>query len=270
MKCLILAAGYATRLYPLTKDRPKPLLEVAGKPIMDWIMEKVDPLREVDEVFVITNDKFLGHFQAWASVSEYDTPIRVVSDGTGSEEIRLGAIGDIAFAIEHLNIHDDLMIIAGDNLFEFDLPLLVERFNKNRSHVIAARNLDDRELAKRFGILTVDADGKVTDFEEKPEHPKSTLASTLTYIFPREKLHLVSWFLTHNDSKDRAGDYLAWLHKVERLEALVFDEQWFDIGSFDQLKEANQFYRQNMGSLLPKDQQEAGIMQANRKAQLDP
>jgi len=252
MKCLILAAGYATRLYPLTKDRPKPLLEVAGKPMMDWIMEKVDPLREVDHVYVVTNDKFVGHFQAYADRAEYDTPITVLSDGTKSEEDRLGAVGDIAFSIANLKIDDDLMIIAGDNLFEFDLSSLVARFHKNNGHVIAARDLGDRELAKRFGILAVDKDSRVIDFEEKPQEPKSTLASTLTYIFPKAKLPLVSRFLKECGAKDRAGDYLAWLYQSERLDALVFDEPWFDIGSFDQLEEANRFYKDKMTNAVPK------------------
>lgn len=244
MKCLILAAGYATRLYPLTKDRPKPLLEVAGKPMMDWILEKIDPLREVDHVYVITNDKFLGNFQAWAARAEYDTPITVASDNTTSEEDRLGAMGDMAYAINHFQIKDDLMIIAGDNLFEFDIARMVDLFNQRRSHVLAARDIGSKELAKRLGVLSVDKKGKVTDFVEKPQEPKSTLVATLTYIFPKEKLPLVSWYLKENKAKDKTGDYLSWLYKVEPLEALSFTEPWFDIGSFDQLEEANKFFRE--------------------------
>lgn len=253
MKCLIPAAGYATRLYPLTKDRPKALLEVAGKPMMGWIIDKVDPIREIDHVYVVTNDKFAGHFQAYFKSAEYDTPITVISDGTKSEEDRLGAVGDIIFAIDKLKIDDDLLILAGDNLFEFPVTRLLELFNKRRSHIVGARDLKDRELAKRFGILAVNHEGRVVEFVEKPQEPKSTLAATFTYIFPGEKLHMLKKFIAEETgSKDRSGDYLAWLHKRERLDALVFDEPWFDIGSFDQLEEANRFYKDKMASAVPK------------------
>ena len=242
MKCLILAAGYATRLYPLTRDRPKPLLEVAHKTIMDWIMEKIDPVKEIDQVYVVTNDKFVGDFKKWADEAEFDTQISVVSDGTKSEDDRLGALGDIAFSISQLRINDDLMIIAGDNLFEFDILRLINKFSLHRSHVVAARDIGSIDLARRLGVLSVNEQGQVTDFVEKPDEPKSTLVATLMYIFPKEKLSLISRYLQSKGAKDRAGDYLAWLHKAERLDALVFDEPWFDIGSFDQLEEANRFY----------------------------
>jgi len=220
--------------------------------MMDWILEKVDPIREVDHVYVVTNDKFLGHFQAWASHVEYDTPITVVSDRTKSEDDRLGALGDISFAISSLNITDDLMIIAGDNLFEFDLADMVGRFNSSRRHMIAARDVGDIELAKRLGVLAVNGESRVIDFVEKPELPKSTLVATLTYIFPREKLQLISSYLKGNGAKDRSGDYLAWLYKVERLDAMVFDEPWFDIGSFDQLEEANRYFKSMIRASVPK------------------
>ena len=252
MKCLILAAGYATRLYPLTKDRPKPLLDVAHKKIIDWIMEKVDPVREVDHIYVVTNNKFLDQFSGWAKDSEYDTPITVISDGTQSEDDRLGALGDISFGIEKLRIKDDLMIIAGDNLFEFDLSRLIDCFSKQRSHILAARDIGSIDLARRLGVLSVDEHGQVVDFEEKPDQPKSTLVATLMYIFPKEKLSMISQYLQSKGANDRAGDYLAWLHKVERLDALVFDEPWFDIGSFDQLDEANRFYFGKRAASLPK------------------
>lgn len=264
MKSLILAAGYATRLYPLTKDRPKPLLEVANKSIMDWIMEKIDPLREIDEVFVVTNDKFLSHFASWADAAEYDTPISVFSDGTTSEDDRLGALGDIAFAIKCRNIQDDLMIIAGDNLFEFDISRLMDLFSKARSHVIAARDIGSVELARRFGVLSVNDDGRVIDFVEKPQEPKSTLVATLMYIFPNEKLSKIQEYLQGKGAKDRAGDYLAWLHKVERLDALVFDEPWFDIGSFDQLEEANHFYWEKRKGSVPRATVMHGVLEKRK------
>lgn len=246
MKCLIPAAGYATRLYPLTRDRPKALLEVAGKPMLDWIIEKVDPVREIDHIYIVTNEKFAGSFQAYAEKAEYDTPITVISDGTKSEEDRLGAVGDIIFAMDNLKIDDDLLILAGDNMFEFPINRLLNKFNERRSYVVGARDLKDIELAKRFGILAVDKDGRVTEFEEKPQEPKSTLAATFTYVFPKEKLSMIKTFISETGAKDRAGDYLAWLHKRERLDALIFDEPWFDIGSFDQLEEANRFYKERL------------------------
>lgn len=242
MKCLILAAGYATRLYPLTKDCPKPLVEVAHKPIINRILEKVDLVRDIEHVFVGTNEKFLPHFNAWSATAMYDIPLSVYSNGTTSESDRLGALGDIAFAIDKCNINDDLMIIGGDNLFEFSLERLVETFKLRRSHMVAARDIKNKKLATLFGVLSVNEEGQVTHFVEKPADPPSTLIATLIYLFPKEKLSLIQDYLRNNGAKDRAGDYLAWLHTVERLDALVFEEPWFDIGSFDQLEEANRFY----------------------------
>lgn len=242
MKCLILAAGYATRLYPLTKDCPKPLVEVAHKPIIDRILEKVDHVHDIEHIFMVTNEKFLPHFTAWSATAEYHTPLLVCSNGTRSEGDRLGALGDIAFTIEMCDINDDLMIIGGDNLFEFSLERLVETFKLRRSHVVAARDIKNKKLATKFGVLSVNGEGQVTSFVEKPEDPPSTLIATLIYIFPKEKLHLISTYLHNNGAKDRAGDYLAWLYTVERLDALIFEEPWFDIGSFDQLEDANRFY----------------------------
>ncbi len=242
MKCLILAAGYATRLYPLTLNCPKPLVEVAQKSIIDRILEKVDKIGYIDHTYIITNEKFLPDFTAWSATAKYNAPLSVFSDGTTSENDRLGALGDIAFAINTCNINDDLMIIGGDNLFEFSLECLVQKFKLQRNHVVAARDIKDKQLATKFGVLSVNKDGQVTSFVEKPEHPESTLIATLIYIFPKEKLSLISTYLHNKGAKDRAGDYLAWLHTVERLDTLIFEEPWFDIGSFDQLEEANRFY----------------------------
>ena len=151
MKCLILAAGYATRLYPLTKYTPKPLLEVAGKSILERLLDKISVIEKVDHVYIVTNSRFAQHFEEWVENFQYDKPLTVIDDGTTSNENRLGAIGDIQFVIEQTDISDDLMILAGDNLFDFDLLDFEEFFQEKDADVITAYEISDIELQRRVG-----------------------------------------------------------------------------------------------------------------------
>ncbi len=244
MKILVLTAGYATRLYPLTIDTPKPLLKVGGKTIMDRILDKAASQDGVDGIYVITNGKFFPHFKAWAEGSKYKAKISVINDNTFTNETRLGAIKDIALAIEEGRIDDDLLIVAGDNLFEFDLKGFVGFGKKNvDGALVALYDIKDLEAAKRYGVVSVDSSGKVTDFEEKPQSPKSTLISTGVYFLPKGKVQSIKKYISSPGNKsDQPGFYISWMCKNDKVYGLAFHEDWYDIGDIDSYRKADAEY----------------------------
>ena len=238
MKALILAAGYATRLRPLTDTIAKPLLPVGGRPMVDWI---VDRIRETsaDEIHLVTNARFAAHFERWAEGKD----VHVHNDGTASNDDRLGAIGDIGF----VGLDDDLLAIASDNLFDYSLADYETYWREKGGSCIAVYDVGARERAKKYGIVDVDADDRVTDFTEKPEHPPSTLAATATYLYRREHAALVSTYLAEGNPPDQPGNFVAWLHKREPVYAYRFPGEWYDIGDADQLLEADNRMRARVG-----------------------
>lgn len=243
MEAIILAAGYAVRLYPLTESMPKPLLNVAGKPIIEHIIKKLEEIDLVDKIYIVTNDKFEQHFKKWLSNFDAQKPVEVISDGTKSNEDRLGAFGDVHYAVNAKKIDDDLMIIAGDNLFEMSLKDAYNFFKKKKSNVIVLHDVKDFELAKHYGIVEVEK-GLVVNFEEKPANPKSTLASTVIYLFPKKTIHLIKKYIAQGNNPDKTGSFIEWLHKREKVYSYITDKKWYDIGSFEQLEKANRHYRQ--------------------------
>ena len=243
MKCIILAAGYATRLYPLTKDTPKPLISVAGKPIIEHIIYRLEELEKIDEIFVVTNDKFYNHFLTWSNNFSNGTKITIVNDGTESNEDRLGAIGDIHYVIKDKNILEDTIVIAGDNLFEFSLQHMHDFFSQKNSTVVAFRDLKDKALiAGKYGTAHLDESGKILEFQEKPEIPKSSLASTACYLFTKDDFFALERCIAENNQPDNLGDFIKYLSARKHVYAYVFEEKWFDIGSHDQLKEAENHF----------------------------
>ena len=242
MKALVLAAGYATRLYPLTKDRPKPLLKVGDKAIVEHILEKIESLSEIDEVFIVTNDRFYQHFVNWQSNYTYSKKITLVNDGTLSNEDRLGAVGDLNYVINKESIDDDLLVIAGDNLFGFSLQKFMNTYN-GRS-MVALRDLKDVEKVRNKHGVAVTEGSKVVQFQEKPAEPLSSLASTACYIFSSDDLLLVN-SLVEQGIVDNPGDLIVSLVESSEIHGFVFDEHWFDIGSHESLKEAEEMYREN-------------------------
>ena len=243
IKAILLAAGYATRLYPLTKDKPKPLLEVAGKPIVEHIIRKIEKIEEVDEIFIVTNAKFYENFEKWSQGFESTKKIKVINDLTMSNEDRLGSLGDVSFVIEQEDIKESILIVAGDNLFEFSLKKFVDYHNEHNKSVVALYDVQDRELAKHYGIVAVDANNKMVEFEEKPADPKSTLASTGIYIYPPHVLPMLREFVTKYKNSDKAGNFLEWLHKKEHVYGYITKERWVDIGTLDQLEKAKKEFR---------------------------
>ena len=240
MKAVLLCAGYATRLYPLTEHTPKCLLEIGGKAILEHILEKVFAVPEVDEAILVTNHKFFAQFEEW----KQDKPwkISVLDDGTNSNDDRLGSLGDLQFALDTAHIKEDCFVIASDNLFAFSLAEMVDMHKQRKAAVVALYDVKDLELAKLYGVVKLDAHGKIIDFQEKPAHPLSTLSSTGVYLYPRETLAKLKTFLALEGKHDKAGDLLHWLHTREPVYGWVTTEMWYDIGSIEQLEGARRAF----------------------------
>ena len=235
MKALVLAAGYATRLYPLTLDRPKGLLEVGGRPMLDWVHERLEAMG-VDETIVVTNAKFTPHFESWAEGKENVT---VVDDGTTSNEDRLGAIGDFEFVLEQLGLDDDVVVVAGDNLFADDISGFAEYGRKVDAPVIAVHDVGDLGLMREYNQVEVDDAGRVLFMEEKPEQARTTLAAVALYYYPRRVLPLVTQYLAEGNNPDQPGRLPVWLYQRTPLYAWRFPGEWYDIGSKEQLEDAD-------------------------------
>ncbi|MGM0380919.1 MAG: nucleotidyltransferase family protein [bacterium] len=245
MKALLLAAGYGTRLYPLTKDTPKPLLEVGGEPMIEIILRKVEEVKEVDEVVVVTNDKFYERFKEWASTTTSNLPVKVLNDGTTKDGKRKGAIGDIKFSVDEAGIADDLLVLAGDNLFDFSLTEMVDTFKREKENVIGTLVFDDESKLSKYGIVDTDESGEVVDFVEKPDDPPSNLVAMGMYLFPGEKLNLLDEYLNSGGNPDEPGWYVTWLVENDTVFAHQFEGEWFDIGDKDSLEKADKFLTEN-------------------------
>jgi glucose-1-phosphate thymidylyltransferase len=246
VKCVILAAGYATRLRPLTDDVPKHLLPVGERPMLDWVLDSVRELDDVNEVHLVTNSRFAGAFEDWAA----EKGVRVYDDGTASNEDRLGAVGDLRLAIEEAGLEDDeLVVLAGDNLFDFSLLQFVEwwRAKPRPASAVPLHDVGDLELATQYGIADTDADDRIVRFVEKPSNPSSTLASTLIYLLPPEHVRLVATYLDDGQSPDNAGSFLGWLAEREPVYGYRFEGTWYDIGDRTQLLEADNRLRRLAG-----------------------
>ena len=237
MKAIVLAAGYATRLYPLTLSIAKPLLPVGGRPMLDHILDRVGEVAEVDAVHVVTNSKFAESFRHWAE----GRGVTVHDDGTMSEEDRLGAIGDVGFVVDAAGLaDDDLLVIAGDNLFDFSLAGYVEWWRgKGDASAVALHDVRERALARMYGIVTLVDDERIESFEEKPEQPHSTLAATATYLYHRRHVPLLRRYLDEGNSPDQPGRFIAWLCLRAPVYGYTFQGDWRDIGDGDQLLEAD-------------------------------
>ena len=245
MKAIILAGGYATRLQPLTDDLSKCLLPVGGKPMVDWILERIREVEEIDEVHVVTNSRFAQDFQHWAMFKD---SVTVHDDGTSSNDDRLGAVGDIAFTLERAGIDDDVLVIAGDNLFDYDLEEFVEfQRGKGVASAVAVHDVGDLKLASQYGIVAVGGDDRIVDFVEKPAEPPSTLAATATYLYHREHVPLVGRYLAEGNAPDQAGSFVAWLQAREPVYAYWFTGVWLDIGDKEQLLAADNMLRRAQG-----------------------
>ena len=246
MKAIILAGGYATRLRPLTDDLSKCLLPVGGRPMVDWILDRIRGVAEIDAVHVVTNSRFAADFERWAAPQE---GVVVHDDGTSSNEDRLGAIGDVAFTLRQAGIADeDVIVIAGDNLFEYDLQDYVDFWRrKGVASAVAIRDVGDLRLASQYGVVALDADDRVTQLDEKPADPKTTLCATATYIYHRAHLPLVDRYLAEGNPPDQSGSFFEWLCAREPVYGYTFGGYWLDIGDKEQLLAADNLLRRAQG-----------------------
>lgn len=242
MKCIFLCAGYATRLFPLTENFPKALLKVGGRALLDYILDEVNSLDEIDEIYLVTNAKYTPHFESWAKEKNNIKPITVINDGTYTNDDRLGAIGDINFTIEKCNINDDVLIIAGDNLFTFKLREFVDFYKAKKAPSVCVREETDINLLKRVGVAVLDDSNKILDFEEKPAEPKSKYAVYAEYIYPKEILPVFKEYLAEGNSNDAPGNFVAYLYKKMPTYAYPFKGECYDVGTHDALAYVNEIY----------------------------
>jgi len=247
MKGIILAAGYATRLYPLTIDKAKPLLPVHGRPIIDYIVDEMNTIDDLSEITVISNHRFAAQFDEWAAgrnaTSRAGEPaIVVLDDGTISEDDRLGAIGDIQFCIDKRQIDDDLLIIAGDNLFTYKLKDAWREFRQYYDDMVVACRLGENEDLRRYAIAELDNDGLVIDLEEKPEQPKTNIAVFATYFYRQASVPLIRQYLADGNKPDAPGNFPAWLYKRQKLRCYLFDGICIDIGTPESYAEVESIF----------------------------
>jgi glucose-1-phosphate thymidylyltransferase len=236
MKLIVLAAGYATRLYPLTLDRPKPLLDVAGRPLLDLLLDRVLGIGGIDETIVVTNAKFAPAFGEWA---QGRPDVTVVNDGTASEADRLGAIGDIGFVIEDHGIDDDVVVVAGDNLFGSDIADFGSHARLVAAPVLAVYDIGDLAEMPKYNQVQTDSDGRITFFEEKPENAQTTLAGIALYYYPRATLPLIGTYLAEGNNPDQPGRLIQWLYPQIPVYTWLVPGTWYDIGSHESLAEAD-------------------------------
>jgi len=238
MKVLILCAGYATRMYPLTRNRPKALLPVAGKPVIEYNLTNFEKIPAIDKVYIVTNAKYYAHFKKWSTAYSSGKEIHILSDGTTSNDTKLGAIGDIQFAIEEASIDDDLLVAAGDNLFNFDINDFIKFFKKRGASVAVHRVSNKKQLTK-YNEVKLDDQYRLVSFEEKPRKPRYTLAAICMYIFPRGKLSLVHEYINKGNNLDEPGRLIQWLYKREDVFGYEFSGKWYDIGDLGQYRRVN-------------------------------
>jgi glucose-1-phosphate thymidylyltransferase len=243
MRALILAAGYATRLRPMTDSLPKMLLPLAERPMLDYLVDRLREVDELDAIDLVTNARFADAFRKWAPED-----VTVHDDGTTSNEDRLGAIGDIAFTIERAGLMgEDMLIVAGDNLIGYSLATFVEFWREKGGSAIAVFEVEDRSLLPQYGVVELDDDARVVGFEEKPAEPKSDLAATAAYLYRAADLELLNTYLEEGNAPDAPGNFAAWLHKRAPLHGYRFSGEWYDIGDLGQLLDADNLLRSRAG-----------------------
>ena len=243
MKAIILAAGYATRLYPLTLNMPKALLPIGGKPIIDHIVAQMDTVDELDEIYVVSNDKYAGHIEEWAKTDVSRVPIRVLNDGTTDDSNKRGAIGDISFVIDEMQIDDDLMVIAGDNFFTYSLKDYVRFFREKDRDCVCVKVWEDERTLSQFGIALLDEKGMVLDIEEKPEKPKSNTVVFAAYLYKKETVPMFAEYLTAGNKPDAPGNFPAWLYHKKDVYAYTFDGECYDVGTPESYHEVCEMYK---------------------------
>jgi glucose-1-phosphate thymidylyltransferase len=247
MKLVVLAAGYATRLYPLTRDRPKHLLAVAGRPILEHVLEKLAAIEEIDGIYVVTNSKFADRFREWAAGYTH-AHVTVVDDGTTDETARLGAIGDLDLVVREERLDDDTVVVAGDNLFSESLEDFGRAGRERGAPVLAVYDVGDLDAIRKYNAISIDEEGRITYFEEKPEQPTSTLTGIALYYYPRATLPLIRRYLEEGNNPDQPGRLIEWLYSRTPVYTWRVPGAWYDIGSHETLAEADRAFTESAQS----------------------
>ena len=245
MKVIVLAAGYATRLYPLTENCPKPLLPVAGIPMLDHVLRTIKPITGIDEIIVVTNHKFAPHFNKWAE--NFNLPgkkILILDDLTTDDSNKKGAVGDIHYVLTQLNIDDDILVLAGDNLFENDLKEFGDFCKKIKAPVVGIYDVGSIDLVKKYSCVTMTPDeGKITSFEEKPQNPQNTNSAIALYYYPADVLSLIKKYIQDGNNPDQPGRLVQWMYTRIPFYTWKISGLWYDIGSKEALAEADEIFK---------------------------
>lgn len=241
MKCLILAAGYATRLYPLTENFPKPLLKVGNKTILDWLVDDIAAAGLVDEYVVISNHKFAHHFEEWAESRKEQ--ISVVDDGTETNETRLGAVRDIQFAIDALKLDDEMLVIAGDNVLDFSLTHFIRYADSKQSSAIMRYYEPEEAKLRKCGIVEIDTDDKIISMEEKPAEPKSHWCCPPFYFYTKADAKRIPDAIEQGCGIDAPGSFIAWLATQTTVYAMEMPGSRYDIGNLESYKQVSAIYK---------------------------
>lgn len=245
MKLIVLAAGYATRLYPLTLNQPKPLLPVAGKPMLEHVLDCLKPVKEIDHIYVVTNEKFATHFSDWANAYQAQnevSPVTVVNDHSTDDANKLGAIGDMHLVITQANIDDDIIVVGGDNLFSRPLEGFGAYCRQHNAPVTGVYDVGNLEEIRKYNAIEVDAHDRITFFEEKPAEPKSTLTGIALYYYPQWSLELINEYIAAGNNPDQPGRLVQWMYPRTPFYVWRVPGIWFDIGSKETLEEANELF----------------------------
>jgi glucose-1-phosphate thymidylyltransferase len=243
MKVIILAGGYGTRLYPLTIDNPKPLIKVRDRYLIDYLFDSLNLVQDIEEIFVVTNEKFFQNFLNWHADLEINLKekITIVNDGTLSNETRLGAIGDIELVIEDKKINDDLLVIAGDNLFSESFAPFVDYAQHINEPVLAVYDVLDLEKVKSLSIVEIDKTRQIISFKEKPSDPKTSLIGIALYFYPEKALPFIEQYIKEGNNKDQPGRLIEWLYQRNPVYTWEVPGKWFDVGTLESLKSAEKY-----------------------------
>ncbi len=231
MKCVILCAGYATRLYPLTLNRPKALLPIKNKPLLNYLLDKINLIEEIDEVFIITNNKFYEFFLEWAKHLNFNKKLKVINDKTKTNEDRLGGLGDLKFVLDKEKIKENLIVLAGDILFDFNLEEIINFFKTKNKNTLGLYDIKDISKAGNFGILEINENNRITSFEEKPANPKSTLVSTAIYLYTKKELNNIEEYMKTDKPKEGLGYLVPYFMNSQEVYGYVLEGNWDDIGN---------------------------------------
>ena len=245
MKLIILAAGYATRLYPLTINQPKPLLKVSERPMIEHVIDHLKDVPELTGVIIISNEKFHGHFEKWASdyqISGKNIPITVVNDKSTDENNRLGAIGDMVFAMNDQSVDEDVIVVAGDNLFSQSIKAFGEFCLEKKAPVLGVYDVGRLEYTKKYSEVHTDMNGHITSFEEKPENPSTTVIGIALYYYPKDLIPTIKQYVEDGHNADQPGRLVQWLYPRIPVFTWSLPGLWYDIGSKETLEEANRIF----------------------------